>query len=88
VSKIQREWHADKGPVTVQLFVELDHLHILLIYRFPRTDWGQGHWSVQQSGTAAEIATFIEKWVPTSPDPALMDEALQELSTQIPPGVL
>ena len=48
----------------------------------------RGHWWVKTWGTADEIAQFIERWVPTSPDPALMNEALEELATQVPEGVL
>ena len=39
-------------------------------------------------GTPEQIATFVERYVTTSPDPIRINEALEELSSQIPEGVL
>jgi hypothetical protein len=45
-------------------------------------------WIVRKIGTPAEIAEFIEKTIPKSPDPALIAATLDELSAKIPEGVL
>ena len=43
---------------------------------------------IQRMGTPEQIATFVERYVTTSPDPIRINEALEELSSQIPEGVL
>ena len=45
-------------------------------------------WALTQIGSREELAAFLEEWVPRCPDPELLNEALQKLSTEIPDGVL
>jgi hypothetical protein len=45
-------------------------------------------WIVMKRGTPAQIAEWLERVVPMSPDPPLINAVLTELNRQIPDGVL
>jgi hypothetical protein len=60
-----------------------------LLFRIQYRNQSQSeNWTVQKFGSATEIAEFIERTVPKMPDPALVNAALEELSTKIPEGIL
>jgi hypothetical protein len=65
------------------LVFETGNLEFILSHRF-----GTEMWNVNKRGTPAEVAEFIERIVPMSPDPALVNSVLEELNRQLPDGVL
>ena len=52
-------------------------------YEYPSED---EEWSVRCDGTPIQIATWIERILPASPDPELIGSGLDELEKQIPVG--
>lgn len=52
-------------------------------YEYPS---GDEEWSVRCDGTSIQIATWIERILPASPDPELIRSGLDELEKQIPVG--
>jgi hypothetical protein len=52
-------------------------------YEYPS---GDEEWSVRCDGTPIQIATWIERILPASPDPELIGSGPDELEKQIPVG--
>ena len=52
-------------------------------YEYPS---GDEEWSVRCDGTPIQIATWLERILPASPDPELIGSGLDELEKQIPVG--
>jgi phosphoglucomutase len=49
---------------------------------------GDERWQVERlGGTANDLVSFIEAWVPKSPDPELMNQAIEEVIDKVPEGV-
>lgn len=52
-------------------------------------DTGNLSWVVSiDKATRQDLIHFIEEWVPKCPEPALLNVALEDLSAQVPEGVL
>ena len=64
------------------------HLTLQWVSSSKRYDSSDESWVVNRYSTPEDIAACIERWVPKSPDPDLMNEALEKLNAQLPEGML
>jgi hypothetical protein len=89
---IEKQYHAQKQTKDGQwAMVNLDQMQSEMIHFracVKYNDKRAENWNISKFGTAAAIGEWLERMIPLSPDPELLNEVLAELNTQIPDGLL